>query len=176
MNMDLPKFSKGFTLIELLVVISIISIIGGGIIPSFSKYIKDQNLKQAQEQLKSDLRTIQNKALTGASSNEEIPEGSGNRVRYWGVLLLSGSESVDYFITTGTACPPGATSDPQDNFKIPNTVVYKGDTGCLFFDIKNGDIVSSGVSDPIHIDYANAEPDDPGRDISFTSAGLIYQN
>lgn len=46
-------------------VVSIIAIIGGGIIPSFSQYLNDQNLKQAQEQLKSDLRTIQNKALTG---------------------------------------------------------------------------------------------------------------
>ncbi len=174
MDMNLPKYSKGFTLIELLVVISIISIIGGGIIPSFSKYIKDQNLKQAQEQLKSDLRTIQNKALTGAMSNEEIPAVSGNRVRYWGVYLLSGSETIDYFISTDTACPPGSTSDLQGNFKIPNTIVYKGDTGCLFFDIKNGDIVSSAItSGSIPLNYI-----DPGNSvtkiINFYPSGLIY--
>jgi prepilin-type N-terminal cleavage/methylation domain-containing protein len=175
MDMNLPKYSKGFTLIELLVVISIISIIGGGIIPSFSKYVKDQNLKQAQEQLKSDLRTIQNKALTGAMSNAEIPVGSGNRVKYWGVYLSSGSETVNYYITTETStCPPTADGTYQGNFKIPNTVVYRGSSsGCLFFDIKNGDIVSSGVSNPINIDYASANGT-VGKNISFTSAGLIY--
>lgn len=175
MDMNLPKYSKGFTLIELLVVISIISIIGGGIIPSFSKYVKDQNLKQAQEQLKSDLRTIQNKALTGAMSNAEIPVGSGNRVKYWGVYLSSGSETVNYYITTETStCPPTADGTYQGNFKIPNTIVYRGNSGCLFFDIKNGDIVSSGVTSPINIDYASAEPDNPGKDINFNPVGRIY--
>lgn len=174
--MNLPKYSKGFTLIELLVVISIISIIGGGIIPSFSKYIKDQNLKQAQEQLKSDLRTIQNKALTGAMSNVEIPANSGNRVKYWGVYLRSGSENVDYYITTGTSpCPPTeAVGIYQGNFKIPNTVVYKGGSRCLFFDIKNGDILSNGGTAPITVIYPNAKASDLGKDITFTSAGLIY--
>ena len=170
--MNLPKYSKGFTLIELLVVISIIAIIGGGIIPSFSKYTKDQNLKQAQEQLKSDLRTIQNKALTGAMSNTPI---GGVRIKYWGVSLTDGSESVNYFISTDTTCPPGATSSHQGEFKIPNTVVYKGNMRCLFFDIKNGDITSNVlITTPIKIDYSSAKPTDPGKTITLTSAGLIY--
>jgi len=182
MNANLPNHSKGFTLIELLVVMSIIAILGGGIIPSFSRYLKDQNLKQAQEQLKSDLRTIQNKALTGASSNEEIPEDSGNRARYWGVYLRSGSETVDYFISTdNTTCPPdynpadGLTASKKGEFKIPSTIVYKGVPRCLFFDIKNGDITSDVlITTPIKIDYSTAEPTDPGKTITFTSAGLIY--
>ncbi|HNU76238.1 MAG TPA: prepilin-type N-terminal cleavage/methylation domain-containing protein [bacterium] len=176
MNANLPNHSKGFTLIELLVVMSIIAILGGGIIPSFSRYLKDQNLKQAQEQLKSDLRTIQNKALTGASSNEEI---NGGRVRYWGVYLHSGSETVDYLISTNTTCPPtydptsGFTSSWKGSFKIPNKVVYRGDSMCLFFDIKNGDIISSGDSSPINIDYAS-QNETVGKDVTFNSAGLIY--
>jgi prepilin-type N-terminal cleavage/methylation domain-containing protein len=184
MNVDLPNHSKGFTLIELLVVVSIIAIIGGGIIPSFSQYLNDQNLKQAQEQLKSDLRTIQNKALTGASSNEEIPEASGNRAKYWGVYFRSGSETVDYFISKSTSpCPPaysgdGQTGIPKGSFKIPNTVVYKGSNGCLFFDIKNGDIISSGgITSPyIKINYASELGGDSPSDktINFTSAGAIY--
>ncbi len=177
MNANLPNHSKGFTLIELLVVMSIIAILGGGIIPSFSRYLRDQNLKQAQEQLKSDLRTIQNKALTGASSNEEI---NGVRARYWGVYLQSGSETVNYFISTNTTCPPtydptsGFTSSWKGDFKIPNTIVYKGDSnGCMFFDIKNGDIAYSGVSSPLPLNYVN-----PGstsnKTVTFNSAGLIY--
>ncbi|HPD74160.1 MAG TPA: prepilin-type N-terminal cleavage/methylation domain-containing protein [Patescibacteria group bacterium] len=177
MNANLPNHSKGFTLIELLVVMSIIAILGGGIIPSFSRYLKDQNLKQAQEQLKSDLRTIQNKALTGASSNEEI---NGVRARYWGVYLRSGSETVDYFISTDTSsCLPifsGTTQNgiSKGNFKIPNTIVFRGSNNmCLFFDIKNGDIVSSVGNIPINIDYASPN-ETVGKDVTFNSAGLIY--
>ncbi len=172
MNATLPNHSKGFTLIELLVVMSIIAILGGGIIPSFSKYLKDQNLKQAQEQLKSDLRTIQNKALTGADSNTEI---GGTRTRYWGVRLENSSPSVSYFIATSTSCPHGATGEERGTFNIPNNVVYTGTTGCMFFDIKNGDILTStGFVSPVNIKYANSKPEDTPKSITFTSAGLIY--
>lgn len=177
MNMNLPEYSKGFTLIELLVVMSVVAIIGGGIIPSFSKYTKDQNLKQAQEQLKSDLRTVQNRALTGAMSNVEKP--AGTRIRYWGVRLVSGSSAVDYFISSDTPCPPFSastttvTSTAQGTFTIPNNIIYTGTSGCLFFDIRNGDIVSTGVTSPINVNYRN-NTNTPDVPIIFNSAGLIY--
>lgn len=175
MNVNLPNHSKGFTLIELLVVMSIVAIIGGGIIPSFSNYLKEQNLKQAQELVKSELRTIQNRALTGASSNEEIVVGV--RARYWGVLFRSDSGVVSSFISIDTSCPlVSGEYTPKGDFTITNGVVFKDSADrCMFFDIKNGDITSNvPITTPIKIDYLNAEPTDPGKTITFTSAGLIY--
>ena len=56
---------KGFTLIELLIVVTIMAVLTGALIPSFSKYIDNQNVRQALEQVKDDLRNTQNNALTG---------------------------------------------------------------------------------------------------------------
>lgn len=129
--------SQGFTLVELLVVISIIALLTGAIIPSFSNYIKNQNLRQAQEQLKSDLRTTQNKALTGT--------GTDTTVKYWGVHLLDGSNFYYTFSSTSNtaACP--ATFDlgskpsewltytKSDNLTAGATIDINGTNACLYF-------------------------------------------
>ena len=82
--MKLPRsVSKGFTLVELMIVVGILAIVSGIMIPSFSTYTRNQTLKQAQENLKSDLRSAQNKALTGTGSDTLI---NGNPVLYLAVL------------------------------------------------------------------------------------------
>jgi prepilin-type N-terminal cleavage/methylation domain-containing protein len=171
--MNLPKYSRGFTIIELLVSMSIITIIAGGIIPTFTSYIRNQNLIQAQEQLLSDLRTVQNRALTGALSNERLPDSSGELVRYWGVTFPSDSgSSISVFVsTTDAICPPAAsTFENQNQFTLPNDVLYFGAGGCAFFDIKNGDI--TGTLDP-PIQLKIKESDAP-LIVNFNSAGLIW--
>ena len=56
----------GFTMIELLIVVAIMSILTGAILPGFNSYVTNQNLRQAQEQIKNDLRSTQIKALAGS--------------------------------------------------------------------------------------------------------------
>src|SRR3989339_1397940 len=101
MSCPINNRSSGFTLIELLIVVTIIVLVTGAAIPSFAGYVRNQTIIQATEQLKSDLRTAQNKAMTGASSTELI---SGNPARFWGVRFSSGasdtgSNTYDYFIS-----------------------------------------------------------------------------
>ncbi|MBW6441751.1 type II secretion system GspH family protein [Patescibacteria group bacterium] len=173
--MNLPKYSKGFTLVELLVTMSIIAIITGGIVPSFTGYIKNQNLKQAQEQFKSDLRTIQNRALTGAFSDRQL---SGSYVSYWGALFTAGSgTSVEYFISVDNSCPPNyaSTAEFQGTFTLPNDIKYyialtPIQTRCMFFDIRNGDIITE-ITIPITLKY---EESGSGVDINFRPSGLIW--
>ena len=173
--MNLPKNSRGFTIIELLVTMSIITIIAGGIIPTFSSYIKNQNLKQAQEQLKSDLRTVQNRALTGALSNEDIPNGSGNLVKYWGVLFPSESgASMSVFVSTNETCNIAMSNvEKQNDFNLPNDVMYFVDnSGCIFFNMKNGDITDTIGTDAIRLKFKSSDPD--ALPVNFNSAGLIW--
>jgi len=176
MNMSLPKYSKGFTLLELLISISIIGIIAGGIIPSFSGYIKNQNLQQAQEMLKSELRTVQNKALTGALSDNQIPPGSGNYVQYWGVSFIDSGSTVNIFVsTTNTSCT-GVTVSSQGSFTIPNNILYYDAPDCIFFNIKNGDITTLVPSNAtsVNLNFHNKKDGDPGKNVTFNASGLIY--
>ena len=169
--MNLPKYSKGFTLLELLISISIIAIISAGVIPTFSGYIKNQNLKQAQEQLKSDLRSVQNRALTGSLSDQFL---DSNRTAYWGIMFTNNSGSYTYFVSANdTLCPPSVKLD-QGGATLPNEIKYVGTTGCYFFSIKNGDISKYPTTLPNQIDLKYAISDESVKSVLFNSAGLIY--
>jgi len=169
--MNLPKYSKGFTLLELLISISIIAIISAGVIPTFSGYIKNQNLKQAQEQLKSDLRSVQNRALTGALSDQFL---GSNRAAYWGIMFTGNSGSYTYFVSANNnSCPPSVRLD-QGGVTLPNEIKYVGTTGCIFFSIKNGDISKYPTALPDQIDLKYSVSDESVKSVHFNSAGLIY--
>lgn len=173
--MALPSKRSAFTLIELLLVVTIISIITVGVIPAFSTYIRNQNLKQAQEQLKSDMRSVQNKALTGALSDQLI---GGSLVRFWAMRFTNGSATYDYFISAlDTSCPSNyATGQYQGNGKLANGLTVKsfnvGQSGCLFFSISDGGISSPGFggSSSVLVGYSDSEV----KNIYFNTGGLIY--
>lgn len=133
--MYLPKHA--FTMIELLVVVSIMTILTGAMIPSFTTYIRDQNIKQALEQVKSDLRTIQNNALT-----DSLPSGIPlTSPLYWGVFFDADTPNYYYFVSSqNNSCDPGDVDINQDRkFTLPKAVVPVSDY-CLFFDFANGNV------------------------------------
>ncbi len=131
---------RGFTLIELLIVVSLITVITGAILPSFNTYIENQNVKQAQEQVKDDLRTIQNKALNGENASIELPSGSGNKVQYWGIEFTDGAANYTMFVSIDTTtCAGGATrQDVRSSDNLPGGGLLKN-SGCVYFSFANGD-------------------------------------
>ncbi len=128
----------GFTLIELLITISIITIITGASLPSFNSYIKNQNVKQSQEKVKDDLRTVQNRALNGQDAEVLL---SGNKVNYWGIEFAQGEAAYTYFISTDTSsCGPAANrQDFRVSEILPGDNVVRSEDGCVFFSFENGD-------------------------------------
>jgi len=114
--------NKGFTFVELLIVVSLITLIVGASLPRFNSYIKTQNLKQAAEQIASDLRTAQNKALSGVLSSEPP-------VAYWGAFPSSGSLSVSFntFSELGVA-----QSNNEEASTLPGDLVIRNDFLILF--------------------------------------------
>jgi len=126
---DILITENGFTLVELLIVVVIVSILTGALIPSFSTFIKNQNLKQAQQILLSDLRSVQNKA-------------SSTGVNYWGINIPSASaSSYTYFASEfNTSCTPGGIYTNQGNSQpLVSPITINNSQGCLFFSIENGD-------------------------------------
>ncbi|MFZ2663990.1 MAG: prepilin-type N-terminal cleavage/methylation domain-containing protein [Patescibacteria group bacterium] len=173
--MTLPTKNSAFTLIELLLVVTIISIISVGVIPAFSSYIRNQNLKQAQEQLKSDLRSTQNKALTGSLSDQLV---DGTLVKFWGIKFTNSSSTYDYFISSSnTSCPVNYVEGQyQGNGKLPNDLKIQsfgeGQYGCLFFSVQDGGIYSPGFgsASSVVVGYSGSEV----KNIFFNNSGLIY--
>ena len=169
MKPALPQ--KGFTLIELLIVISLIIIITGAVIPSFNTYINNQNVKQSQEALKDDMRTIQNKALNGELAQTEL---GGNKVKYWGIEFVQGSPTYTYFISVDTStCGGGVTrQDQRVSDALPGESVIRNPDGCVFFSFSNGDIVSTLNGDKVTVGADDGQVAGCRR-LNVTDNGLI---
>ena len=124
--MNLPGIArepKAFTLIELMIVVTIITIVSGASIPAFSKYIRNQNLKQAREQLKSDFRNIQNKALTGALSDQQIGSPP-QKMEFWGISFTANSPNYTFFISPTDVNCENISNSLSAAFTIANAVSF----------------------------------------------------
>lgn len=176
--MHLSKHSQGFTLIELLITIVIISILSVGIVPSFTGYIRNQNLRQAQEQLKSDLRSVQNKALTGSLSDQIV---GGARMRFWGIKFLMNSNIYHFFISSiNTTCPTTYSAGQyQRSAKFDQNITIRSSNSpsgsCMFFSVDNGDItvLGAGSASPIILGYGSTSAVNSRR-VHFNSSGIVY--
>jgi prepilin-type N-terminal cleavage/methylation domain-containing protein len=178
-----PRTARGFTLVELLLTVTIIALISAATIPSFVGYIKNQGVRQAQESLKSDLRSSQNKSLTGASSNQTI---GGNPVLYWGVKLFRSAGATvgkyEYFIAANNTSCAYAATELQGSSNLPQNVEFKiaGDA-CIFFSLANGGISYAGSVLPsagnitrVLVGYVNENSAGSCRSVYLNPQGLIY--
>ncbi|OGC74607.1 hypothetical protein A2547_03595 [candidate division WWE3 bacterium RIFOXYD2_FULL_43_10] len=181
--MKLPRsVSKGCTLVELMIVVGILAIVSGIMIPSFSTYTRNQTLKQAQENLKSDLRSAQNKALTGTGSDTLI---NGNPVLYWAVLYsdAAGSNTTySFYLTASNSCSVNATLQQTVTLPASISIVSSG-SHCLLFSLDDGSVfernISTGLTVPIPdttINLRHSSDTTTTKSISINKAGLIYSS
>ena len=146
MKVSAPN-TKGFTLIEMLIAVSLIALLSGILIPSFTRYSASQNLRQAREKLKSDLRTAQNNAMTGANSTT---------VDYWGIRFSPDSGTYALFRSTDTSDCGTVDVVRTTMGALPNgTVTLFSITGnqCIYFAESTGD--ASGQT-AINVGYASS--------------------
>lgn len=98
----MKKFLEaGYTMIELVVVISIMAIIFTLAIPAFQQFNAPQEFKTASQQIKSDLRTLQNRAVSGVTVSRS---GQNTRV-YWTIRVLNNASTYEI-----AACEKSATN------------------------------------------------------------------
>ncbi len=157
MNLSVQS-SKAFTLIELLVVVSLILILTAATIPNYNNYLDNQMLKQAQEAVKNDLRSVQNRALTGTNADT---------VDYWGIKFFSNTNT--YRIISGSGNPNCSTftnTSGAPSQRLPaNTTI--GTNGCVFFSTNNGDRIAG-------VDNISVVSDAGSKVVCINPAGLIY--
>lgn len=160
----------GFTLVEILLVVSIIAVLSAFLIPSFSNYTESQSIRQGTEILKSDLRTAQNKALTGVNSV------SGN-ANYWGVKISSDNESSYEFFysTSNTSCDAVNITVSSTSKNLPGNVAVRGEGGvCVFFDRRNGDANFVGQADnKLHVGMSSGSIENACEGVEVNSAGMM---
>ncbi len=115
--LSLCPFSKssrsqsGFTLIELMVVISIIAIMFGIDLSSYNTFNRNQILQQAAENLRSDLRLAQNKALAGQKPVNQPTFCNGGTLIGYGFTINAFSYSFAAYCSDGTVSAPVKSVD-----------------------------------------------------------------
>lgn len=150
----MPNSLRGFTLIELMIAVSIITIVSAATIPSFNAFITNQNLKQAQEQVKNGIRDAQNKAISG--------NGAGGSYTYWYIKFVDGYKSYSIGKTTSaspdaTACSTPATVDEiSPALQGGSTLAITSSPFCVFYKMGSAEEVGvGGVSDTAVVKLAN---------------------
>ena len=144
-HIGMPSSARAFTLIELLVTVSVIAVLTGFMVPGFTNYLDSQNTKQGKEQIKNDLRTIQNKAINGA--------GAATGILYWGVRFDDNAPRYSFF--TSPANDWSTCSNPpisETSTQLPSAVVVRNGPLCVFFSFSNGGVTfvkSGGFSNQI---------------------------
>jgi prepilin-type N-terminal cleavage/methylation domain-containing protein len=152
----------GFTLVELLVVVSILVILTATMIPSFTNYSDSQNIKQAQEAIKNDLRLVQNRALT-----QSYPPGDTNRTaQYWGISFTQGSNIYTTLANDEANCDTPMYSVPS--VPLSSDVTAK-ETMCVLFSLGNGDPTNSAT-----VGVTLKQGSDDKAIVCTNPAGLIY--
>jgi prepilin-type N-terminal cleavage/methylation domain-containing protein len=172
MKLPSPINNKGFTLVELMVVIGILGIVSGIMIPSFSNYTKNQSLKQAQENFKSDLRSIQSRALTGTGSDLMI---NSKPALYWGVTYTEGGASYSAVIASSATCS-GSDAQSSQTFNLPTNITFDGSsTRCYLFGMEDGSIFNTS-SARIGTTAISLRQSTTLKTVTINGAGLIYSS
>lgn len=169
------KSNSGFTLLELMIVIAIVAALSGFAIPNFNTYISNQNIRQAQDQIKSDIRSIQVRALNGVTDS-----ALSNPATYWGMAFAAGQSRYVYLVTDvspsalsglcSTASNPSNWSNYERSDSLPAGIQVQ-DTTCFFFSLENGDASCEVGSGMIHVDYPGGSRDER---IEINRSGVVY--
>ncbi len=127
-----PQRQKGFTLIELLITLAVMGILTAAALASFSEILNEQKRTQAAAQVKNDLRSAQNRALSGI--DQENYSG-------WGLRFTVGSNT--YHLCGRTGLPLDCTDAGSDSLiSLPQNVVIKGSPPYVVFQIITGENLS----------------------------------
>lgn len=174
-NCQVPR-PLGFTLIEIMIVVSIMGVLMAAAIPSFNSYNRNQVLAQAVKSLRTDLRAVQNYAISGADA------------KVWGVHLNSASSVYQVFkCLPGTPNGDSRTEYRYDPLIYPDcTLVRTQNLGSIIkvtsanldlaFETVSANIYVNGVvpaaTTDVVIDFISSLPSSPKHVCVSPSGGI----
>lgn len=132
----MKKTCLGFTLIELLVVISVVGILFTIGVARYQAFNRRQLLVQAAQNLKSNLRLAQDKALAGEKD-------CLGRLDGFRVSLAADSYSIR------SQCDNGFNFGPATSFSFPPGITKTSDTSLIFFKVLAQGVEITGSSEVI---------------------------
>lgn len=175
--MQLPFYlhtEHGFTLLELMVVVAIIAVLSGFALPNFTNYIENQNISQAQDQIRADIRATQLKALNGVTDSSLAGPAT-----YWGIAFGQNQGQYVFVVTDGspsslpglcnTAINPANWSNYDRSTPLAGDVLVL-DNACFFFSLENGD-ASCELGNSVRVDYAGGSGN---KGIATNKLGTVY--
>jgi len=128
-NLKIGKITlcaKGFTLLELLVTTSLLAVLAVVTIPYFHRFTDKQTLHQATEQVKSDIHTVQNRALSATDRKSGATE-----YKWWGIEFLGGNEYR--FVKSDSTTDPSSSVTEVRNKSIPDGYVISVNSGSIIW-------------------------------------------
>lgn len=126
-------------------------------IPNFSTYSANQNLKQSALKIRTDLRSVQTRALSNLKSGSTETQG-------WGLTLTQGSGTYTYCYYDGSSCISAGTSET-----LPGGVtVTSASIMTIIFRKLTGAVISGPYT--ITLNYAGGSSP---RTVTVNSVGRI---
>ena len=151
----------GYSLIEVLVAVTIIGILTGSSLVGYNRFQGRQGLKSAGEQLVSDLRLTQQKALSGEKVSGWC-RGAGESLTGWRLVFTS---STVYDIRG--VCSSAATTTYK-SISLPNSAAKSGGGSAVDFAAVNGTTSDNGFVLSRQLGTSVSQ-----ITVTITSAGLV---
>ena len=152
---------QGYSLLEVLVAVTIIGILTGSSLVGYNRFQGRQGLKSAGEQLVSDLRLTQAKALSGEKATGWC-QGANESLTGWRLVFTS---STVYDIRG--VCSSAATTTFK-SITLPNSVTKSGGGSSVDFAAVNGTTSDNGFVLSRQLGTSVSQ-----ITVTTTSAGLI---
>ena len=156
---------RGYSLIEVLIAVTIIGILTGSSLVGYNRFQGRQGLKSAGEQLVSDLRLTQQKALSGEKPDNWC-NGSGQTLAGWGLEFIT--PLTTYKIQA--ICSDVSVNPSTDKTIIlPNSVTKFGGDSSIDFAAVDGTASNASFILSRQLGTSSSQ-----ITVTTTSAGLIF--
>ena len=150
------KLFFGFTLIELLITTSIMALLVAVAVPSFQTFTRNQALRRGVEQVKTDLRTVQNRAVSGIDRKKP---GGDEYYYWWGIDFKYNDDPQKYaFVQSDNKedHPGEAIEEEKRVKKLPGDLTFgsngsNGSNVTIWFKMITGSVCTDSVC-PLPVD------------------------